>query len=156
MPYPKYRKSPPLQNEILKDVNNSIGAAGIVINQITRLDHNVRNAEAMLRRIRGYIACRAGSTASMESIRFGLTLDSSDHNNPTFANRDLEDQNLWEQTCTASRDTSANWDNPAFLHFDMTLSIKIPYDRSVFFTVMNEGAVTDFYAFIIRLFWSLI
>ena len=110
----------------------------------------------MLRRYRGYVWCRAGQTEPHEMIRFILMTGDKAGNNPTFANRDLEDQNMYEIPCICSRDSTEGWDNPAFFHFDMTLSLKLTLDRDLFQVVVNDGNFTDFFGFVVRLFWSLI
>ena len=79
----------------------------------------------MLRKVRGYVHCRCGATNSGAMVRFILMTGDKAGNNPVFANRDLEDQNMWEIPCVTSRDTVNVFDNPAQFHFDFNLSLKL-------------------------------
>ena len=149
------RRSANLNNEILTEPAGTIGAAGSALYQFIRLDKGVRSSDVMLRRVRGYVQCRAGGTASSEMVRFLLASDNGG-NLPTYASRNLENQNYWEIPCVASRDTTANWDNPAQFHFDLSLSLKLPLPDSLYINVINDGSLTNFFSFVMRLFWSLI
>ena len=111
----------------------------------------------MLRRIRGHIWCRAGGTATAEPCNFGL-VSVPKGTTPTTAEFVDESALLWSQNCICSRGnvTDLTFDNPGELHFDLSLSLKVPLDRSLFFSMENDGTITNFLAFWIRLFWSLI
>ena len=78
------RGSANLNNEILTEPGASIGAGGISIYSFTRLATSVRSSEAMLRKFRGYVQCRAGSTASSELVRFALMTGDKAGNVPIY------------------------------------------------------------------------
>ena len=150
------RSSANLNNEILTEPGATGAAGGMTLYAFTRLLTSVRSSDAMLRRVRGYVQCRAGGTASSEMVRFALMGSDKAGNVPIYAARNLEDQNYWEIPCVASRDTTNNWDNPAQFHFDLSLSLKVPLTRDLYVGVINDGTLTNFFAFVFRLFWSLI
>ena len=154
MPNRSSRSGPSLNNQILFQNVASFANTGVSSQSFTGVNDN-RSSDAMLRRIRGHIFCRAGSTASGESVRFGIIAEQPG-DIPVVSSFADEARNLWEQECTASRDTVNNWDNPAFLHFDLNLSLKVPLGRDLYFGLMNQGTVTDFAGYLVRLFWSLI
>ena len=110
----------------------------------------------MLRLVRGHIACKASADTTLGQVRFGIWTVDEQGNNPTFANRDLEGQNIWEQACTYTRNDGRGIDTVAYHHFQQPLSIKVPQDKGVFYCVINEDAITAVFGFIVRLFWSLI
>ena len=110
----------------------------------------------MARRLRGHIACRAGSTTSLDDVRFGVIGEDRLGGVPLTTDFDDESKNLWEQRCTVSRDTVNNLDWNAAFHFDLSLSLRLPLDQIHYFSVLNEGDVTNFFSFVARLFWSLI
>ena len=116
-------------------------------------DLDGRNRPAVLKRLRGYLYCQGGTTSSLiEPIRFGLMRTSGFA--PGAAEFDATNNNIWEQECTAFRDTSN--DIPAFLHFDLKLRIVIPFDVKTWFSILNTGSTTDFITTVARLFWALI
>ena len=109
----------------------------------------------MLRRARGHIWCRAGGTSPIANVDFGL-IQRERNQVPILADFDDESTNLWSQSCVASRDTVENWDNPADLHFDFNMGLKVVLDRDLYMVINNLDTITNFAAFAIRLFWSLI
>ena len=150
MPYPK-RSSPSLNNQILSD--NGSFAQGTANSQFD--DMLARSSDVVLRRLRGHIWCRGGSTTPNARVEFGI-IQETESATPTPADFLDPKKNLWSQQCVASRDTVEEWDNPAFLHFDLSLGLKIELDKRLFFSINNLDTVTNFAAFIVRLFWSLI
>ena len=42
------------------------------------------------------------------------------------------------------------------LHFEVSLKIRIPLDWQVYMSVLNGGVGTNFFGFLVRLFWTLI
>ena len=150
------KHSPNLTNEILQADEVNVGSNGISLNQFLRLSTNERNSDVMLRLIRGHIACKGASDTTLGQVRFVVITSNDKGDNPAFADRDLEGQNVWEQVCTYTRNDSRGIDTVAFHHFQQPLAIKIPQDKNVFFAPINEDAVTAVVGFVVRLFWSLI
>ena len=145
------RRSPPLQNKFL------LGTGTLATGGTTSSTWNLqeRSADLILRRMRGHIWARAGSTTANESMVFAL-MSMKEPAVPSFADRQDERRNLWSQQCCTFRDTTTNVEETADLHFDLSLKIKVPLDRLLYFTVFNEGSVTDFFEWWVRLFWTLI
>ena len=150
------KHSPNLTNEILQLDDTNVGSNGISLSQFLRLSTNERNSDVMLRLVRGHIACKAASDTTLGQVRFVIMTSNDKGDNPIFADRDLEGQNIWEQACTYTRNDARGIDSVAFHHFQQNLAIKIPQDKNVFYAIINEDAVTAVIGFAIRLFWSLI
>ena len=146
------RSSPSLTNQLLND--NGSFAQGVASSAFTALNDN-RSSDAMLRRLRGHIWCRGGATTPNARVEFGI-IAVPEGTVPSATSFTDERKNIWSQQCVASRDTTANWDNPAFLHFDLSLSIKVQLTDDIYFVINNLDTITNFAAFIVRLFWSLI
>ena len=146
------RTSASLNNQILSTYGSF--AQGVANVNFTGLTDN-RSSDAMLRRLRGHIWCRAGSTSPNARVEFGI-MQEEEGVFPVAADFQDESKNLWSQECTASRDTVNNWDNPAFLHFDFNMSLKVQLGKEIYFSINNLDTITNFAGFVVRLFWSLI
>ena len=160
----RFRSSGALESQILED-DSTVTAAGITSSEFTELTH--RTSPVVLRRLRGYVYCRAGSSTNGddERVRFAIIKHPIGAAIPTPTSGDygLIQNNVWEIDCTCNRSETLKatpnegvWgtDIPAWVHFDLNLKVVIPLDWKLFFSVLNEGDITNFFNFVVRLFWK--
>ena len=149
-----------MESQILEQVPAGF-STGVAASKFTELDH--RTAPIVTRKLRGYVYCRGGTEASDDQLlRFALIKLKAGVSVVTTGSFDDVSSNVYEIDCVCNRDgdhtSQQTWvqDRAAWFHFDVDFGVTIPLDWSVWFGLENVGAITNFAAFVVRLFWNRI
>ena len=101
-------RSGSLESQILED-QSTLTSNGITFSQFTELTH--RTSDVRLKKLRGYVYCRAGSIVNGddERFRFALIKTPAGFGNPNANSFDDISQNIYEIDCVCNRDQILRW-----------------------------------------------
>ena len=74
----------------------------------------------------------------------------ADFNNPKYM------VGKTHRECHARKDLTNNYEVMDEFHFEVSLKIRVPLDWQVFMSVLNLGPAVGQFAYLVRLFWTLI